>query len=56
MSRNQKVLDSFIEYCHNHPTERFWQALRNWSKYNFIFAANNREHPHDTFYWENEYN
>ena len=29
---------SFTQYCEEHPGERFWQALRNWSKYDFILG------------------
>jgi len=38
-SRNGKVLDSFIAYCVAHPSERFWQALLNWSGVGFILAS-----------------
>lgn len=37
--KNQKKLNSFIDYCRKHPEERFWQALRNWSGYSFILAV-----------------
>jgi hypothetical protein len=37
---NKKLLDSFIKYCEEHPEQRFWQALRNWSKFMFIYASN----------------
>lgn len=45
---------AFAAYCRDHPSERFWQALRNWSGHNFILAASNREDRstyRDTFYW-----
>ncbi len=64
-TRNSEVLASFVEYCHAHPELRFWQALRNWSDYNFIYASNSlypplwppmkgdTEHPIlNTFSWE----
>lgn len=61
-TRNSEVLASFVEYCRAHPTERFWQALRNWSGRSFILASspNNSLLPttlaqgdvDDTFYWE----
>lgn len=44
------LLESFAEYCGNHPEQRFWQALRNWSKRKFIYADGM-----DTFYWEGRY-
>lgn len=60
MTRNSKTLASFIEYCNNHPEERFWQALRNWVGFAFIvvsdyppFDQNFGENTvEDTFYWE----
>jgi len=36
--RSRKELSSFILYCQNHPEERFWQALQNWSGYSAIMA------------------
>ena len=56
--KSKKQLNSFIKYCENHKEERFWQALTNWSKYNFILGSkaidfedipNNME---DVFYLE----
>jgi hypothetical protein len=56
--RNKKLLESFTAHCLEHPEERFWQALRNWAKVEFIFTS---KHPlfhyeqdglQDTFYWE----
>jgi hypothetical protein len=38
MNKNGEKLLDFIRYCLEHPEERFWQALRNWSGYYFIFA------------------
>lgn len=39
MNKNKKVLDSFIKYCEENPELRFWQALRNWSFYDFIYGG-----------------
>jgi len=60
--RSQDTLLDFIRYCEDHPGERFWQALRNWSGYSFIFGASsaqgedilNHHMPgvQDTFYKE----
>jgi hypothetical protein len=55
MIRNSEVLQSFVEYCTNHPEHRFWQALRNWAGYAFIYAANELSddgNMADTFFWE----
>lgn len=30
---------SFAEYCRHYRTMRFWQALSNWSGYNFILVS-----------------
>jgi len=58
-TRNSKVLANFVAYCQAHPEQRFWQALRNWSGYSFLFASRGsgfdngiRKDFYDTFYWE----
>lgn len=38
-SKNKKELMSFAEYALDHPEQRFWQALRNWSGYANIIAS-----------------
>ena len=59
-SKNKKTLDSFVKYCQQHPEERFWQALRNWSGYDFIYGSDDlvighaKEGLEDTFYKESE--
>lgn len=53
--KNKKLLFSFIWYCLTHRYERFWQALRNWSGYNFIYQSNKYHEADwliDTFYKE----
>lgn len=40
LTRNLKALESFTKYCNDHPEQRFWQALCNWSKYRFILGSN----------------
>ena len=57
MNKNKKTLDDFTAYCEAHPDERFWQALRNWTRQGFILTANDLsvlDHPNvqDTYYWE----
>ena len=59
MRRNEQLLDSFTSYCEANPNQRFWQALRNWVGWGFIYASNFSEeemdsqgHLKDTFYWE----
>ena len=51
-NQNEKVLQSFVAHCRQYPTERFWQALRNWSGENFIMASSDKAVDfRDTFYW-----
>lgn len=55
MNKNKLVLDDFVRYCDDHPEQRFWQALRNWSGFHFILKFNNYEkflEGIDTFYFE----
>lgn len=62
-SKNKTTLDSFIAYCKEHPEDRFWQALRNWSRWKFILVSNAPYYEldftdgslRDTFYWENSH-
>ena len=54
-----KTLKSFLEYYKKNPHQRFWQALRNWSGYNFILRTDTskwRCDPtiQDTFYIEDK--
>lgn len=50
--RSEKTKKAFIKYLEEHPEERFWQAVRNFSGYNFVLVRNDTETPEDTFYWE----
>lgn len=60
MGKNARLLASLVLYCNEHPEERFWQALRNWSGENFILISNFAPHDfgkeggwlEDTFYLE----
>jgi hypothetical protein len=51
MSKNSRLLASFSIYCREHPEMRFFQALRNWSGYDYIIAKKDGVET-DTFYWE----
>ena len=60
-NKNEKTLADFTEYCLDHPQQRFWQALRNWSNYDFIYGSNkpdnmsevmSDEYLEDTYYKE----
>lgn len=55
--KSKKLLDSFTQYCVDHPDERFWQALRNWCGWPFVYVSVNSEdeidgYVRDTFDWE----
>lgn len=53
MTRNSKTLKEFTEYCKAHPSERFWQALRNWADVPYVFFGETHEGKFvDTFYLE----
>lgn len=58
-TRNGKTLASFVSYCIQNPSLRFWQALRNWSGYNFVITTDVPPYEitegssiRDTFYLE----
>lgn len=56
MNKNRELLDEFTTYCDAHPEMRFWQALRNWCGWNFIWVSMRGplDEPdlRDTFYWK----
>ena len=49
VSSNSELLESFIEYCHEYPEQRFWQALRNWADTPFLMISDGKD-QYDTFY------
>lgn len=55
-TRNSEALASFTTYCRANPDHRFWQALRNWSKFDSIIGENsargNETRSIDTFHLE----
>lgn len=36
MNNTQEAVESFLEYVKANPSERFWQALLNWTGLPFI--------------------
>lgn len=56
--RDSKTKALFIEYLKSYPHERFFQAVRNFSREflddesNFILSSPDAEHFKDTFNWE----
>jgi len=41
--KSKQSLETFIEYCIDHPEQRFWQALRNWAKAGAIIFIDERD-------------
>jgi hypothetical protein len=39
-TRNSEVLKAFVAYCEANPSQRFWQALLNFSGLPFILISN----------------
>jgi hypothetical protein len=53
--RSSEAKESFIDYMLAHPGERFWQSVRNWSGFAFIYVTDEptgEGESYDTFYWE----
>ena len=52
--RSEKTKIAFLKYLEEHPNERFWQSIRNFSGYAFILASDvlPNEGQVDTFYFE----
>ncbi len=51
--KSEKTLNSFIKFCEENENLRFWQALRNWCKFNFIMGFDKLpDEGTDTFYFE----
>ena len=51
--KSEKTLNSFVNYCNKYPNLRFWQALVNWSRFNFIMGFDKQpDEGIDTFYFE----
>lgn len=38
---------SLLKYIVEHPSERFWQAVRNWSGHGFIFFGDQDDNVED---------
>ncbi len=59
--KSSALLKSFVAYCEAHHHERFWQALRNWCGWDFVYVSNTWPDDTnngdgkvvDTYYWEN---
>jgi hypothetical protein len=56
---NKETLNDFVKYCEENPKQRFWQALRNWSGFKFVWVSDSNminDTLQDTFYFENKIN
>lgn len=36
---NEEVFESFFRFWAEHPGQRFWQTVRNWSGHKFVLVA-----------------
>ena len=53
MDMNIELLEDFVHYCKEHPEQRFWQALRNWSGASFVhITLPSATSPMDRYYFE----
>lgn len=60
--RDQKTKEAFIKFLNDNPDLRFWQAIRNFSTYDFILGWEAEEFDFsklpegcvDTFYIEED--
>jgi hypothetical protein len=54
--KTRDQLYGLMDYIQKHPTERFWQALKNWSGRGFVWVSDSNEFDpkefHDTFHDE----
>lgn len=50
--RDEKTKQLFIKYLEEHPSERFMQAVRNFTGVPFLVATGSVPKEGDTFYWE----
>ena len=49
-SRNEDVLAAFTQYCETHPDEGFWQCLRGWTSFTFIYGSMSK--PAEMIDWD----
>lgn len=67
--RSAKLLAAFVQFAMEHSDYRFWQAIRNWCGWAFVFVTNHQpilgpdkesviwrvQETYDTFYWEDNH-
>ena len=46
-SKNYDTLREFMRYCQDHPEQRFWQALCNWSGFFKLYGAKLEDYEDD---------
>jgi hypothetical protein len=52
--RSAKTKKAFLKYLKEHPNERFYQAVRNFSPFPFILGSDGQS-TIDTFYEEENF-
>lgn len=60
-SKALQLAEDFLRYVQQNPSQRFWQALRNWAGIGYIFSSQHAvihlptggfmDEVKDTFYW-----
>lgn len=58
--QSDPCLADFVQYCKDHPDQRFWQALQSWSGYAFVYVSDynsslmdiKEKDLEDTYYWK----
>ena len=56
-NKNDKTLKEFTKYCQENPSQRFFQALRNFiqltidQKWNWLCVSDGKD-TEDTFHWQ----
>jgi hypothetical protein len=60
-----QLAENFLHYCQQNPSQRFWQALRNWACVGYILTSQHAtihlpqgkfmDEVKDTFYWESKH-
>ena len=49
-----QMAEDFLRYCKQYPDQRFWQAIRNYTGFPFVFVKTDLDSDSiDTFYIQN---
>lgn len=51
------LAQELLDFCKKNPSQRFWQALRNWSEHSYVLISEDKDgHKglRDTFYFKDK--